>query len=212
MLVLLPLELLGAKETHTCYFYKLSGRKFTGQPGQSLMEHELPAFQELDAKDCLCDLVYKNAVETATSGLQARRTTMELAARHALLNVPPVRGSKAIKEIGDATAHRERQKAIFIGHEESSEVILLLNFTRANKLGKIRAENVATRTGARVITVKVCSSLPERDRDGNLVHICGDFKTLDGVKTIMQTLEHSKLPPPVAVILDYIEPFKYGVK
>ena len=89
--------------------------------------------------------------------------------------------------------------------------MLLLNVNRATQLGMLRANKIEETFGVRCITVKLCTSLREVDRDTKkLVHINAEFKTIEGLRKIKALLHAHNLPEPWAIIVDYMEPFAYG--
>ena len=91
------------------------------------------------------------------------------------------------------------------------KLVLLLNVNRATQLGMLRAKKIEETFGVRCITVKLCTSLREVDRDTKkLVHINAEFKTIEGLRKIKSLLHAHNLPSPWAIIADYMEPFAYG--
>jgi hypothetical protein len=134
-----------------------------------------------ETDDVVCDKFFYEAIEKATGGLQPLlEATMS-----------------ALQLCQQMPASKSQTQQV--------SIILLVNVTRASLVGRLRVRRIEEHFGGtvRVVTVKLCSTLPEVDSVSKLVHINADFRTTDGIKTISDKLARHKLPPPWAVVMDY---------
>lgn len=206
---------VGSGEKKTAYFYKRTRGPGGGAHAPS-SEPRL-VIKRIDndnggtvEEEITCDECFYNVIETATADIETQLDAVERATTCALSSAR-TRMDTNIQATNSFLTESNLTISESVKSGTSEKVVLLLNTTRASPLGNLRAKKLEEQFGVRVITVKLCRSLKEVDRDTRkLVHICAEFKSADGIRKIKQMLATHNMPPPWAMIVDYMEPFAYG--
>jgi hypothetical protein len=157
-------------------------------------------------KEVLCDAAFNDAIQKATAGVQPLLEAMRHAASFAQQSSPRLR------VISESVEGNPSSASVNTG--PITKVILLANITRATSSGRLRVSKIESEFNVRVITIKLCQSMPQLDQNKNLVHISADFKNGDGIKEVLRQLTIHKISAPWALILDHagVEPIGYGNK
>lgn len=162
---------------------------------------------ECPNQNVACDQAFYEAITTATSGVGALLDATERLAVCLQNSDSKTRSASSGSQV---TLAAQRSSSSV---EALQPVVLLANATRATSSGRERINQIEAQFNARVITVKLLSTLGEVDKEsGKLIHICADFKSNDGMAKVLAMLAKYDVPTPWAIILDYNEPVTYGVK